>query len=92
MVDEKIIMGVIIIPLVLIFMLSTYSGVDDASTDTNSEDLSIASYDVWMDLGKDYVKEGSETITASDGSALTKDTDYMMDYSSGKVYFCGGGC
>ena len=86
---DKILIPVIVVPLVVIFMLSIFSGVDDSASGTESETLTVTSYTSAISLIEDHVEEGTESVTNVTGDRLIRNLDYSMDYDNGEITFIG---
>lgn len=86
---EKILAPIILIPLVVIILLTATSTVDDSSSDTESDTITVTAYNTEFTLTEDYIETGSETVTNVTGDTLTKDTDYTIDYTNGRITFLG---
>lgn len=87
--DEKILIPIIIIPIVLVLFLNIFSGVDDSSSGSESETLTVNLYGSGLGLIEDHVEEGSESVTNVTGNTLVRGTDYSMDYTNGRITFLG---
>lgn len=84
--------ALIIIPLFLIISMTLYSGVDDSATETKTDTFTVTSFDTWLILDKQYIKEYSEVVKNQSGATLVRDIDYEMSYNSGTIKFCEGSC
>jgi hypothetical protein len=89
--DEKII-ALLVIPLIVAVMLHVYTNTDDASTESITESITVSALDTWIPLEKQYIWDHSEVVTNATGVTLVRDVDYMIDYNSGSIFFCDGGC
>jgi len=51
-----------------------------------NETFNSSAQDVWIQLGNTSIVSGSETVTTTDGATTyTRDTDYKMNYTDGKI-------
>ncbi len=70
-------------------LVETFSGSADAG---DVLDIGIGAYtDVWVSLAYKPLKPNSETATDAGSNALTRNTDYYIDYAQGKLKAISGG-